>query len=83
MVSRLFQLLLLFVFMSAMLCHMDHFDLTKLVVFGLIQIWECALNWVTVEPVHEHLLDICQLHSLGTTFPEHDFFNPYVQMIPN
>jgi hypothetical protein len=29
--------------------------------FRLIQIWECALNWFTVTPVHEYMLDVCHL----------------------
>ena len=69
MVSRLFQLLLLFMFRSAVSSHMNHFDWTKLAIFGLIQIWECALNWIIVELVHKHLLDNCHLHDLGATYP--------------
>ena len=59
MVSRLFQPLLLLVFKFTMLCDVDNYDSTKLVVFGLLQIWECALNWFTVEPLHECFFDIC------------------------
>jgi hypothetical protein len=36
--------------------HVDSFDLTYLVIYGLIQIRECALGWFTMEPVHEHLI---------------------------
>ena len=39
-------------FKSAMFYHMDDFDSIELDIFGLIQIWECALNWFTMEPVH-------------------------------
>jgi hypothetical protein len=28
-----------------MFYHVDIFDSTKLAIYGLIQIWECALNW--------------------------------------
>jgi hypothetical protein len=50
----------------------------------LIHIWECALNWFTMEPVHEPKLDICHLRSFGATYPKHVFnVGPYVQMIPN
>ena len=53
--------------------------------FGFIQIWECAHKWFIVESVHERLLDICHLRSLGTTCLEHVFVvvDIYVQMIPN
>ena len=60
-------------FKFAMFCHVDNFDSTKLVIFGLIQIWECALNWFTMEPVHEPKLDICHLCGLGATYPKHVF----------
>ena len=36
--------LLLVIFKYAMLCHVDNFDSIKLVIIGLIRIWECALN---------------------------------------
>ena len=58
-------------FKFAMYCQMDKYDSTKLAIFGLIQIWECALDWFTVELVHERLLDICHLRSLGATYPKH------------
>ena len=32
-----------------------------LIIFGLLQIWECALNWCTLKPIHKHILDICLL----------------------
>jgi hypothetical protein len=48
-----------------MSCHVDNFDTTKLVNFGIIQIWERALNWFIMEPVRERLLDICHLCGLG------------------
>ena len=47
---------------------MDDFDSTKLFIFLLIQIWECALNLFIVELLHECLLDICHLYSLGATY---------------
>ena len=52
-----------------MLCHMDNFDSIKLSIFGLIQIWECALNWFIVEPIDEAKLDICHLRGLGLAYP--------------
>ena len=48
-------------FMYAMSCNVDNFDSLELIIFGLLQIWECTLNWFIVEPVHKHLLDICHL----------------------
>ena len=64
MVSRLFQLLLLFMFRSAMSCHVDNFDSTKLLVNGLIQRRECVFNWFTLELLHKCMLDICHLCGL-------------------
>jgi hypothetical protein len=62
----------------------DSFDSTYLAKFGLIQIWECALNWFTMELIHKLKLDIYHLHSLGATYPKNVFIvDPYVQMIPN
>ena len=54
-------------------CHMGIFDSTELAIFGLIQIWEYALNWFIVESVHEPKLDICYLCGLGATYPKHVF----------
>ena len=48
-----------------MFCHMDDFDSTKLTIFGLIQIWECALNWFTMKSAHKPKFDICHLYGLG------------------
>ena len=82
MVSWLFQLLI-FMFKSAMFCYSNNFSF-NLLIFGLNQIWECALNWFTMELVHKQNLDICHLHDWGATYPIHFFFvDPYVQMIPN
>ena len=36
----------------------------------LIQIQECALNWYTMEPVHEPKFDICHLRGLGAEPPK-------------
>ena len=70
--------------MFAMLCHVDIFYSKKLAIFGLIEIWECALNWFTMELVHELKLDIFHLCGLGATYPKHVFsVDPYVLMIPN
>ena len=68
-----------------MSCHVNNFDSTKLVNFGIIQIWECALNWFTVEPVRERLLDICHLYGLGGNISLTCLFfvDPYVQIISN
>ena len=33
-------------FKHVMSCYVDIFDLIELAIFGLIQIWECALNWL-------------------------------------
>ena len=65
-----------------MSCRVDNFDSTKLVIFGLIQIRECALNWFLVESVHKLKLDICHLCGLGATYPKH-VFEPHAQMTPN
>ena len=71
-------------FKSIMSCHLNNFDSQELAIFGLIQIWECALNWFIMEPVHEPKLDICHVHDLGATYPKHVFSSiPYVQMILN
>ena len=32
-------------FKSTMFCHVDGFDSIELVIFGLLQIWECARVW--------------------------------------
>ena len=45
-------------FKFAMFGHVDNFDSTELGFIGSIQIWECAFNWFTMEPVHESRLDI-------------------------
>ena len=45
MVSWLFQLLLLIMFKSAMFCHVDTLHSTYLIILGIIEICECALNW--------------------------------------
>ena len=45
-------------FIYVMFCHVDDFDSTKLVIFGLIQIWEFALKWFTAGSVHEPKLDV-------------------------
>lgn len=37
-----------FMLKSTMFCHVDIFNSTMLTIFGLIQIWECALNWFTM-----------------------------------
>ena len=44
MAFGLFEVLLLFMFKSAMSCYVDNFDSIALANFGLIQIWECALK---------------------------------------
>ena len=41
-----------------MSCNVDKFDPTKLAIFGLDKIWECALNWFIMELLHECLLEI-------------------------
>jgi hypothetical protein len=56
-----------------MFCHVDNLDSTYLIIFGIIQICECALNWFVVERVHEPKLDISHLRSLGATYPKHVF----------
>ena len=56
-----------------MSCQVDNFDLTELVIFGLIQIWDCALNGFILEPLHECLVDICDLRGLKATYPKHVF----------
>ena len=58
-------------FKYAMVCHMDNFDSTKLAIFLLIQIWEGALNWFIVDPIHEQKLDMCHQYDLGATYPKH------------
>jgi len=59
MISWLFQLLLLIMFKYAMFYHVDNLDSTYLIIFGIIQICECALNWFVVERVH---LRECTIH---------------------
>ena len=44
-----------------------------LIIYGFIQIWECAHNLLTVESVHEHLLDIYHLRGLGIIYPKRVF----------
>ena len=53
--------------------HVDKFDSTKLVILGLVQIWECALNWFIVELVYKRLVDIFHLCSLEATYLKHVF----------
>ena len=74
MVFWLFQLPHLLMIKSAIFCHVNNFDSTKLSIFGLIQIWECALNRCTIEPVHKPILDTCHLYILGATYPKHVLF---------
>ena len=75
MVSGLF--LITFFFFHVQDCYVlpRNLDRTKLFyfVFGLIQIWECALNLFILEPVHKHLLDVCHLHGLGAAYLRHIF----------
>ena len=72
MVSWLFQLLLLFMFKFAMLCHVNLFIYsTYIAILGLIQMCECALNWFTMELVYKPKLDICHLCCLGATYLKH------------
>ena len=54
-----------------MFCRVDNFDLTKLAIFRLLQIWRCALNWFTMKLVHEPKFGICHLYGLGTTYLKH------------
>ena len=70
-------------FRLALSCHVDSFDLTKSIIYGLIQTRECALNWFIMESVHEHLLDICHLRNLGACNYLGGKHIPYVQMILN
>ena len=70
-------------FKFAMFYHVNHFDSTKLAILGLIQIWECALGWFVMEPIHEPKLDICQLRNLRATYLNMIFVDPYVQVILN
>ena len=60
-------------FKFVMFYHMDNLNSTKVAILGLNQIWDCALNWSTVEPVHECILDICPLRSFGATNSKHVF----------
>ena len=73
-VSTTVLLLFMFMFMFVVSCHVDHFDLTKLAIFRLLQIWQCALNWFIMELVHKPKFDTCHLHGLGATYPKHGFF---------
>ena len=57
-------------FKSAMVYHMGNFDSTKLVSFGLIQIWECVLSWFIMKPIHDLKLDTRHLHGLEATYPK-------------
>ena len=50
---------------------MDNIDLTDISDFGLIPIWECALNWILLELIDEPKLNICHLHDLRATYPKH------------
>ena len=74
MVSWLFQLLFMFMFKSSMLCHVDNFDLVKLVIFGLIQIWECALNWLQWNRSTNASLTFVTYAFKRATNPKHGFF---------
>ena len=56
-----------------MFFRVENFGSTKFVIFGLNQIWECALNWFAMEPVHEPKLDICHFCGLGVAYPKHVF----------
>ena len=52
-----------------------HFDSTELVIFGLLQTWECVLSWfLQVKPVHKPNLDIRRLRGFGEAYPKHVFF---------
>lgn len=53
-----------------MSCQVDDFDLTKFFILRLIQIWECALNWLILEPIYECLVDICDLRSQRAVYPK-------------
>ena len=57
----------------AMFYHVDDFESIQLAIFESIQIWECALNRVTMEPIQNPKLNICHLHGLGATYPKHVF----------
>jgi hypothetical protein len=55
-------------------------------IFGIIQMWRCALNWFTLEPVHRPKLDICHLCGFKGNIYQTCFFlliPSYVQIIPN
>ena len=80
MVSWMFEILLSFVLKSAMFCHMDNFDSTKVSFFGLVQTLECALYWFAMEPIHKPKLYNCHLHGVGVTYPKHVLVNAYVQI---
>ena len=56
-----------------MFSHVDTFNSSKLVNFGLIQIWECALNSFTMESVNKSTVDIRHLRGLRSTYPKHVF----------
>ena len=58
-------------FKFVMFFRVDNFGSTKFVIFGLIQIWDCALNWFAMKLVHKPKLDICHLCGLGVAFPKH------------
>lgn len=56
----------------------EQFWLNKVSYFlEVIWTWECALNWFTLEPLHECLLNICNLSILG----QH-ILNMYFLVIP-
>ena len=69
--------------MFAMFCQVDKFDPMKLVIFVVIRVWECALDWFTMAPVYKCLLDICRFKVQGQHILIIDFVDPYVQIIPN
>ena len=51
------------------------------------------MYWFTMNPIHERMLDICNLCGSGATYPKHVFlkkknnliilYDPYVQTISN
>jgi len=70
-------------FKYVVFCLVVNFDSTKSVIFLSIQIWECALNYFTMEPVHELKLGICHLHNSEAACLNMFSLHPYMQMIPD
>ena len=58
-------------FKFALFCHVDNFHSTMFTNFGSNQIWECALNMFTMEPIHKNLTFVTsaiQGHHILNTF---------------